>query len=144
MPDSVAKPDLTQFVEYDLDTQHTAELLHIAIDKALDMRAESRAKHRPSDEDAAELAARAQELRVLDATDRERARREAKRRLDREERGAVQVPEILTLRERLARPASPTTYRIDGALPAGGRVVWSGPFKGGKTTRAGKPQGATT
>jgi hypothetical protein len=43
-------------------------------------------------------------LKVQDEYDRERARREARRRLEAEERGQLQLPEILTLRERLARP----------------------------------------
>lgn len=64
----------------------------------------------------------------------QRARREAKRVLDAEDRAAAPLPEVLTLRERLARPRDPVAYRIDGWQPIGGRVVLAAQFKAGKTT----------
>ena len=51
----------------------------------------------------------ADESRVLIELDRERARREAHRRLAAEERGRPAIPEILTLRDRLARPGTPSS-----------------------------------
>jgi hypothetical protein len=67
----------------------------------------------------------------------QRMRREARRILDAEERPPAELPEILTLRERLARPRQPVTYRIEGWQPAGSRVVLVAQFKAGKTTLVG-------
>lgn len=67
----------------------------------------------------------------------QRLRREARRRLDAEERPPAALPEILTLRERLARPRTPVAYRIDGWQPAGSRVMLAAQFKAGKTTLVG-------
>ena len=64
---------------------------------------------------------------------RERARREALRRLAEEERGAQAPPKLLTLRERLARPQPPTRSRIEGWQPQGTRVVLAAQNKSGKT-----------
>ena len=68
------------------------------------------------------------ELRILD---------EARHRLAIEHRGHVDPPELLTLRDRLARPRTPTRWRIDGWQPAGSRVVLAAQFKAGKTTLVG-------
>jgi hypothetical protein len=73
----------------------------------------------------------AEELALL------RARREARRLLDAEERPPASLPEILTLRERLQRPREPVTYRIEGWQPAGSRLVLVAQFKAGKTTLVG-------
>jgi hypothetical protein len=67
----------------------------------------------------------------------QRARREARRILDAEERPAVREPETLTLRERLARPRPPVLFRIEGWQPVGSRVVLAAQFKAGKTTATG-------
>lgn len=67
----------------------------------------------------------------------ESSRREARRLVDAQERVGAALPEILTLRERLARPREPVTYRIDGWQPAGTRVVLVAQFKAGKTTLVG-------
>lgn len=67
----------------------------------------------------------------------QRLRREAKRRLDAEERPPAHPPEVLTLRERLARPRLETTYRIEGWQPTGSRVMLAAQFKAGKTTLVG-------
>ena len=49
-------------------------------------------------------------------------------------RPPVDLPEALTLRERLARPRQPVTYRIDGWQPVSTRVIVAAQFKAGKTT----------
>lgn len=79
----------------------------------------------------------ARETRILEEMERERAKREARRRLDDESRGASGVPPILTLRERLARPHKPIAYRIDNLQPADSRVMLAAQFKAGKTTLIG-------
>jgi hypothetical protein len=66
-----------------------------------------------------------------------RVRRHAERALASEERGPFAEPEILTLRERLARPRTPTLYRIDRWQPPGSRVMLAAQFKAGKTTLIG-------
>jgi len=68
---------------------------------------------------------------------RERARRAARRMLDAEARPAVALPDILTLRERLARPTPLTLWRIERWQPRQSRVIVAAPFKGGKTTLMG-------
>jgi hypothetical protein len=35
----------------------------------------------------------------------------------------IALPPVVTLRERLARPRRPRTYRIDGLQPSGSRVI---------------------
>ena len=47
---------------------------------------------------------------------------------------AVPPPEILTLRERLARPRKPTPWRIVDSQVIGHRVILAAQFKAGKTT----------
>ena len=66
-----------------------------------------------------------------------RLQREARRIVEAEERPPVVKPEVMTLRERLARPLPPTTFRIDGWQPAGSRVMLAAQFKAGKTTVTG-------
>jgi Bifunctional DNA primase/polymerase, N-terminal/AAA domain len=75
-----------------------------------------------------QVAAKLHELRVVD---------EARHRLAVEHRGHVERPELLTLRDRLARPRTPTRWRIDEWQPAGSRVVLAAQFKAGKTTLVG-------
>ncbi len=72
--------------------------------------------------------------RVEAAVNRERANREARRLIDAEERGKVELPKFLTLRELLAEPDPPTSYRIDGWQPRGAKVILSAAFKTGKTS----------
>jgi hypothetical protein len=74
------------------------------------------------------------EERIEAEVDRERARREARRRLDAEERKQGQTPEILTLAEMLAEPDESVLWRIEQWQPAGSRGILSAQFKGGKTT----------
>lgn len=81
-------------------------------------------------DDPAARYARVLELETL----RERARREARRTLDAETRGAIRPPALISLRDWLAEPDSPTVYRVEDWQPADSRVMFSAPFKGGKTT----------
>lgn len=67
----------------------------------------------------------------------QRVRRDARRILDAEERPLVQRPEVLTLRERLARPRDPVRWRIEGWQPVRSRIVLAAQFKAGKTTVTG-------
>jgi len=69
--------------------------------------------------------------------ERLRTTRDAKRVLDAEERSAIAPPEILTLRELLARPVPVESWRIEGWQPIGCRVVFAAPQKAGKTTLVG-------
>ena len=46
-------------------------------------------------------------------------------------------PSLMTLRERLERPRPALTWRINGWLPRGARVILSAQFKAGKTTLVG-------
>jgi hypothetical protein len=65
---------------------------------------------------------------------RERARREAVRRLESEERPPVVPPPLLTLRDRLLQLQPPTRWRIAGWQPIGARVMLTAQYKTGKTT----------
>jgi hypothetical protein len=76
----------------------------------------------------------AREIRISDEMEKERARREARRRLDAESRGTVTPPEILTLQEWLIQPDPSVQWRIDSWQPADSRVILSAPYKSGKTT----------
>lgn len=64
---------------------------------------------------------------------RERNRREARRRVDAEERPAAEMPEVATLTELLAAPPPPTPWRVEGWLPAGARGLLAAQAKLGKT-----------
>jgi hypothetical protein len=72
-----------------------------------------------------QVAAKLHELRVVD---------EARHRLAVERHGNLDPPQLLTLRERLARPRPPTSWRIRDWQPAGSRVVLAAQYKSGKTT----------
>ena len=74
---------------------------------------------------------------LADAVHRERARREARRLIDVEERSPTPSLEIVTLRDRLARPVPPVTHRIEDWQPAHTRVLLAAQFKAGKTTLVG-------
>jgi AAA domain-containing protein len=86
---------------------------------------------RALDEDARD-AVRA--MKVADQMELERAKREARRRLDAEERGPTQAPEILTLHDFLAQPDPPVPWRIAGWQPSDSRLMVAAQFKSGKTT----------
>lgn len=72
--------------------------------------------------------------RVVAELAAERIRRVARRRLDAEERGGVDIPELETLSTALARPAAARQFRIEGWQPLGSNVVLNGPAKVSKTT----------
>lgn len=61
---------------------------------------------------------------------------EAKRRLRAENHVPLSRP-TTNLTDFLAQPANPTPMRIDDLMPDGGRVVFSAPYKAGKTTAVG-------
>lgn len=63
-----------------------------------------------------------------------RADQKAMRELAAESRPPIRKPEVLTLRERLARPREPVRWRIDGWQPANSRVMLAAQYKAGKTT----------
>ena len=69
--------------------------------------------------------------------DKLRIRREAKRRLDDEERPLVILPAVKSLTTLLEEPDAPTRYRIEDVAPADGRVIISAQYKAGKTTIIG-------
>ncbi len=63
-----------------------------------------------------------------------RVKQEARRLLDAESRPAAPIPPFETLREWLAEPDQPLTYRIDGWMPEGANTMLPAQFKSGKTT----------
>lgn len=75
--------------------------------------------------------------RVDAEVERERARREARRRLDAEERGPIEVPAFHSLTELLARPVTDPEWQIRDVMPRGSRVMLPAQFKAGKTTLSG-------
>jgi hypothetical protein len=77
------------------------------------------------------------ERRVTETLEHERAKREARRRLELEATKNGPVPDIATLRDRLARPIVDQTYRVDALQPRKTRVMLSAQFKAGKTTLIG-------
>jgi hypothetical protein len=79
----------------------------------------------------------ARDIRIADEMDRQRAIREAKRRLDAEERGVQPILLPMSLAAFLALPRPVVRYRIDGWLPVGGRAMLAAQFKSGKTTLVG-------
>jgi hypothetical protein len=66
-----------------------------------------------------------------------RADQEAQRKLAAESRPPVRKPDVLSLRERLARPRPPVQWRIEGWQPTGSRVLVAAQYKAGKTTLVG-------
>lgn len=77
------------------------------------------------------------ERRITNTMERERAKREALRRLAAEDRGAVLPPACDTLRTRLARPRPITPWRIRDWQTQNSRVMLAAQFKAGKTTLVG-------
>ena len=72
--------------------------------------------------------------RVEHALDAERAKRDALRQLAAEDRGTIVAPILETLRDRLARPRTPTRWRVQGWQPEHSRALLAAQFKSGKTT----------
>lgn len=67
-----------------------------------------------------------------------RARKEAARLVEREQRGAHAIPPpIFTGTDFLAQPESPATYRLDQLWPTGGRILLAAQYKAGKSTMVG-------
>lgn len=66
-----------------------------------------------------------------------RVEREARRRLDEEDRPPVVAPAVRSLDTLLAEPDITAQYRVDRLAPANGRVMLSAQFKAGKTTLVG-------
>lgn len=66
-----------------------------------------------------------------------RVEREARRRLDAEERPPIEPPPVRNLDALLAEPDAPTAYVVDQLAPANGRVMLSAQYKAGKTTLVG-------
>jgi hypothetical protein len=77
------------------------------------------------------------ENRVHVLVKRMREEREARRRLDAEERPPVVPPSVTTLADRLAEPQLLTRWRIEGWLPVNSRVIVAAQYKAGKTTLVG-------
>jgi hypothetical protein len=63
-----------------------------------------------------------------------RVQREAKRRLDAEERPLVAAPEVLTLRDRLTHEPAETCWRVKEWAPVDSRTLLTAQYKAGKTT----------
>ena len=82
----------------------------------------------------AEARTAAREIRIADEMEKERARREARQRLDAEARGPVAPPEILTLQDWLTQPEPLIRWRIESWQPADTRVILAAQYKSGKTT----------
>jgi hypothetical protein len=72
--------------------------------------------------------------RVQIQKETEKAKRDARRQLDAEDRGPVVPPALLTVRERLARPRIRTPWRIEGLQHQGDRIILAAQMKTGKTT----------
>jgi hypothetical protein len=66
-----------------------------------------------------------------------RVQREARQRVDAEERGGDQPPEILILSEWLQAPDVDVEWRIEGLQPINSRVLLAAQHKAGKTTAVG-------
>ncbi len=66
-----------------------------------------------------------------------RAKDEAKRRYEEQNRAEVGLPPVRNLTALLAEPDTETAYRINDVAPAGGRVMLAAQAKSGKTTLTG-------
>lgn len=73
---------------------------------------------------------------VAEEAQKIRVRRDAAALVRQEALGTLEEPDAGTLAELLARPAE-RRWRIDGLLPAKGRMLWSAQKKTGKTTAVG-------
>lgn len=67
-----------------------------------------------------------------------RARKEAARLIEREQRGTHAIPPpIFTGADFLAQDDPPVTYRLDSLWPTGGRILLAAQYKAGKSTMVG-------
>ncbi len=80
--------------------------------------------------------AEGREARIAQEMERGRTKREARRRLDAEERDPF-TPEILTLHQFMTELNPGVQWRIKGWQPVGSRVILAAPYKAGKTTLSG-------
>ncbi|MDP2319543.1 MAG: DnaB-like helicase N-terminal domain-containing protein [Acidobacteriota bacterium] len=78
--------------------------------------------------------ARAQEWRISEETAKERARREARRRMDADDYGGAGEPVFRCLHDLLATPPPPLEYLVEGLQPLGSKVLFTAQAKAGKTT----------
>lgn len=77
----------------------------------------------------------AEQERLVQAEERkERARAEARRRLDAEHHGALPEPVFHALDQLLATPSPPLEYLVEGLQPLGSKVLFTAQAKAGKTT----------
>jgi len=74
------------------------------------------------------------EIAVAAEMDKQRARRDAKRRLDAEETPPVILPAAKRLDVLLAEPDPEQSYRVDRLAPAGARIMLNAQWKAGKST----------
>lgn len=82
----------------------------------------------------AESAAARLEFRISDEAERERARREARRRVDQAEFGGSEPPVFRRLDDILRTPIPPIEYVVDQLQPKGSKVLFAAQAKAGKTT----------
>lgn len=99
--------------------------------------------HVKGPEDPLAAAAKAAEVQrefddaVARSVQKLRIQQAARNKFDAEQRPPVELPEILTLRERLKRPVPPVAWRIDQLHPAEARIILAAQYKAGKTTTVG-------
>lgn len=72
--------------------------------------------------------------RIEVEVEQQRIKREARKRLDAEERGAIERPDLLTLRELLAQPEPEEAWRIEHFQRSRTRTMLIASAKAGKTT----------
>lgn len=77
------------------------------------------------------------EQHVAEHVEKLRIQREAKRRVDAEDRPPIPLPPMVGLDELLTRPRPVIRYRIDKVAPADARVILSAQYKAGKTHLVG-------
>lgn len=77
------------------------------------------------------------EQHVADYVEKLRIQREAKRRIDAEDRPPIPLPPMIGLDKLLTRPRPVTRYRIEKVAPADARVILSAQYKAGKTHLVG-------
>ncbi|WP_406813982.1 AAA family ATPase [Mycobacterium sp. M23085] len=74
------------------------------------------------------------ELAVLDEVRKLRARRDARRCLNAEDRPALAPPPVKPFADWINQPVNPIRYRIESLAPANARVLLAAQFKAGKTS----------
>jgi hypothetical protein len=77
------------------------------------------------------------EGQILYQMSRLRISREARRRLETENRPALNPPPVRPFAEWIDKPISPVRYRIEGLAPTNARVLLSAQYKAGKTRLVG-------